>query len=506
MSEMVHRSDNLVEYILVHYRWVFVCLFLLPVSFVFNIWLYLRNWLVLKLSSAPQQHNNKVKHVQKQVLNWDENGRKTKMCTARPGWQTMSFRTPVYKNYMTKIEVNLVDILNIDAVRQVVKVEPLVTMGQLTATLNPKGWTIPVLPEIDDLTVGGLVMGTGIESSSHIHGLFQHICVSYELVVSDGSVVKCSANENSDLFWSVPWSYGTLGILTAVEIKMVPAKKYVRLTYEPVTGLENVVKKFEEASRNLENEFVETLAYGMDAAVVMIGVQTDEPEPGKINSIGRWYKPWFFVHVRDKLQSTNKTVEYIPLRDYYHRHTRSIFWELQDIIPFGNNVIFRYLLGWLVPPKVSLLKLTQTEATKKLYENNHVIQDMLVPVENLPESMKIFKDTFDIFPIWLCPFILPPNPGMVHPASMDTAKLYVDIGLYGVPRVKNFDPEISTRKIEKFIREVHGFQMLYADTYMTKEEFREMFDHSLYDKLRSQLNCREAFPEVYDKVSKAARN
>ena len=35
-------------------------------------------------------------------------------------------------------------------------------------------------------------MGTGIESSSHKHGLFQHCCVAYELVLSDGSLVKCS--------------------------------------------------------------------------------------------------------------------------------------------------------------------------------------------------------------------------------------------------------------------------------------------------------------------------
>jgi hypothetical protein len=35
-------------------------------------------------------------------------------------------------------------------------VEPLVTMGQLTATLNPLGFTLPVIPELDDLTVGSL--------------------------------------------------------------------------------------------------------------------------------------------------------------------------------------------------------------------------------------------------------------------------------------------------------------------------------------------------------------
>ena len=41
---------------------------------------------------------------------------------------------------------------------------------------------------------------------------------------------------------------------------------------------------------------------------------------------------------------------------------------------------------------------------------------------------------------------------------------------------------------------------------MTKEEFMEMFDGSLYLKVRKSLPlCEEAFPEVYDKVSKLGR-
>ena len=47
--------------------------------------------------------------------------------------------------------------------------------------------------------------------------------------------------------------------------------------------------------------------------------------------------------------------------------------------------------------------------------------------------------------------------------------------------------------------------MLYADSYLTREEFRTMFDHSLYDQMRDTLNCKKAFPEVYDKVSRKAR-
>ena len=35
----------------------------------------------------------------------------------------------------------------------------------------------------------------------------------YELVLGDGSLVECSETSDPDLFYSVPWSYGTLGKL-----------------------------------------------------------------------------------------------------------------------------------------------------------------------------------------------------------------------------------------------------------------------------------------------------
>lgn len=41
---------------------------------------------------------------------------------------------------------------------------------------------------------------------------------------------------------------------------------------------------------------------------------------------------------------------------------------------------------------------------------------------------------------------------------------------------------------------------------MSKEEFREMFDHTLYDEMREKYQCTKAFPDVYDKVNKAARS
>lgn len=471
---------------------------------MYSAFLYVRNFIIFKFQSAPLKHRSKVQEVSQQILDWKASGAKQKLCTARPGWQTTSLRVGKYKKTHWNININLVDILEVDVNSKVVRVEPLVTMGQITATLSPLGWTLPVLPELDDLTVGGLIMGVGIESSSHRHGLFQHICEAFEVVLCNGEVRRCSKEENVDLFYSIPWSHGTLGFLVSADIKIIPAKQFVRLEYHPVKTFEDIVRVFREESEKADdNEFVEGLMYSENEAVIMTGTQTNEAEPNKVNSIGAFYKPWFYKHVEGFLEKGG-TVEYIPLRDYYHRHTRSFFWEMQDIIAFGNHPAFRYLFGWLVPPKISLLKITQTETLRELYRKHHIVQDMLVPLRKLGEALKCFHEEIKMYPLWICPFLLPAQPGMVHPHG-DEDELYVDIGAYGNPQTANFHYIETVRRLEKFVRDTHGFQMLYADSYMTRDEFRAMFDHSLYDKLRQELQCEEAFPEVYDKINKDAR-
>jgi hypothetical protein len=58
-------------------------------------------------------------------------------------------------------------------------------------------------------------------------------------------------------------------------------------------------------------------------------------------------------------------------------------------------------------------------------------------------------------------------------------------------------------QVEDYVRSKSGYQMMYADSYMSREEFREMFDHRVYDRLRGELKlCLNAFPEVYDKVGR----
>lgn len=184
---------------------------------------------------------------------------------------------------------------------------------------------------------------------------------------------------------------------------------------------------------------------------------------------------------------------------------------MEQIVPFGNNWLFRLIFGWMQPIKIGLLKLTQTQKIKELYESNHLIQDLLVPVTDLKASVDFFDNVCRIYPIWVCPFRLNRGDEKGFLAGEKTKKddelgsFFVDIGLYGVPTVKNFDAVKCTRKIEEKCRQCNGFQMLYADTYMTKEEFHQMFNHNLYWKVREKYRIDKHFPEVYNKINRQAR-
>ena len=48
-----------------------------------------------------------------QVREWRDSGMKTTMCTARPGWQAVSFRVAKYKSTMHNIRVNLIDVVEV---------------------------------------------------------------------------------------------------------------------------------------------------------------------------------------------------------------------------------------------------------------------------------------------------------------------------------------------------------------------------------------------------------
>ena len=63
-----------------------------------------------------------------------------------------------------------------------------------------------------------------------------------------------------------------IGFLVSVEIQIIPSKRFVKLDYQPVYSLDQMIEKFEKEVERVDTEdFVECLVFSKDRAVVMTG-------------------------------------------------------------------------------------------------------------------------------------------------------------------------------------------------------------------------------------------
>lgn len=239
-----------------------------------------------------------------------------------------------------------------------------------------------------------------------------------------------------------------------------------------------------------------------------------------INEVGWWFKPWFYQHAETALKR-GEFVEYIPTREFYHRHTRSLYWEGKLILPFADQWWFRWTLGWMMPPKVSLLKATQGEAIRNYYHDHHVIQDLLIPAYKTADALEFLHRTMEVYPLWICPHRLfkPPMKTMVNPepgfeqhkrqGDTSYAQMFTDIGIWYAPqsvlRGETFDGAEAIRKMEMWLIQQHGYQCPYAVSELNEKNFWRMFDGQLYEHCRRKYGAVGTFMSVYYKNKKGKK-
>jgi len=495
--------------ILTKHRGIVIFLFAVPFSFLYQIVQDLRNWYYRNFLSTNKLHDRNVIEIQNHIKKAHKEGKM--MCTARAPWKTMSIRKVTYKENYANIPIDLKNILKLDEEKQIVRVEPMVTMGDITHFLVPRGYALAVQVEMDDLTVGGLCMGIGIETSSHKYGFLFETVEAYEVITAEGEFVRATRTKNAALYHALPMSHGTLGFLVAVELSIVNVKKYMEVKYMPFHNLDTMSEKLAELS-NAQNppSFLEGLVFSSETGVLMSGEFVDKPtKGGKFNAINRYYKPWYYLHVKSFLDSGEGT-EYIPLRHYFHRHTPSVFFQLKDLIPFAYKRWYRWFFAWMGAPKISLMKYSMTKELRRRALKNRVAQDIIIPIENMGKALQHIDKNYGIYPLWVCPVRLfnhGENEGIIRNPSHTTTKnesaIFVDLGIYGIPpyvKEGSWDSVSVSRKLEKYTYLNHGFHMLYADIFMKRKEFEAMFSHELYRAMRHKYNAEGSFPEVYDKV------
>src|SRR5437763_8877877 len=127
------------------------------------------------------------------------------------------------------------------------------TLKRLNAELGTLGLAMTNLGDIDAQTVAGAI-STGTHGTGARFGGIATQIAALELVLADGSIVNCSADERPDLFAAAKVGLGALGVISTVTLQCEPA--FALQAVERPEPLEQVLEGFHDfAAENDHFEF-----------------------------------------------------------------------------------------------------------------------------------------------------------------------------------------------------------------------------------------------------------
>lgn len=396
-------------------------------------------------------------------------------------------------------------VLSFDIANKRVLVEPNVPMDALVAATTTQGLLPQVVMELPNITVGGGFAGTSGESSSFRYGLFDRSVTRIEVILGNGEVVWASASdpETRDLFFGCAGSCGSLGVITALEMQLVDAKRYVELTYLPVSSVQESIDALQEAEKDPSVDYIDGILYSLASGVIMLGRLTDKPIPGKKpQTFDKASDPWFYMHAEDIVKRTkNDKVphrESIPVASYLFRYDRAVFWSgLRAFTYFATpfNRLTRYLLDPLMRSRTMIHALHRSGLSSQA-----IIQDLAVPYATSEAFINWTDARTGLWPLWLCPV----KPAPKHERSFSfgvriAQDMLLDIGIWGMGPKDPHQFIKLNRDFEAKVEELNGLKCLYAHAYYTEDEFWRIYDERGYKVLRSKYHA-ESLPSIYDKV------
>ncbi|MBU1565838.1 MAG: FAD-binding oxidoreductase [Proteobacteria bacterium] len=112
----------------------------------------------------------------------------------------------------------------------------------LERKLNEQGLTSPVLTDYLNLTLGGTLSVGGYGLRSFQYGAQVDNISELELLLPDGSRMRCSPQENSDLFRYSLCGLGQLGFISKVKIKPIQYRQFTSVFYVLCTSVKDFIK------------------------------------------------------------------------------------------------------------------------------------------------------------------------------------------------------------------------------------------------------------------------
>lgn len=451
-----------------------------------------------------------IEHARKTLASWREKG-----ASPQPFLPTNTMRKKE-KAYAHSLGLSrLKEVLSIDKVDETAWVEPGVSMEKLVDATLSCGLIPLIVPEFKGITVGGAINGSALESSSHLHGQFNDICLEYEVLLADGRIVRASPEENRELFYGIASSYGTLGFLLKAKIKLQKTTGWMGLHYSSFNDTEEAIRFMKKIHLQKE-EVIEGIVYP-SKTMVMWGSQIAPEHKMKKHFMDSPWSSWFYSYC-DKVE--NNHYEAIPIKDYLFRHDRGAFWmagyalhlpiisaylahktnlphkQLKHALPENPGPFFRLLFGWLTDSQKLYKSLHGN--SEKWFEERFSIQDFYLPETNVKEFVDFVTKRYKIAPLWLCPIAPTKTPQLFSPHRHEDAELLFDVGVYGLPF--NSTGKEAVREMEKQAYRLKGKKMFYAYSYLPKEEFWTFYPEKAYNELRNKFSLQGVIPDITEKV------
>jgi Delta24-sterol reductase len=406
---------------------------------------------------------------------------------------------------------NVVDIsqlshvLSVDTHARTALVEPNVPMDRLVQTTLKYGLIPPVVMEFPGITVGGGYAGTSGESSSFKYGFFNRTINYVNMILANGDLVKASETERPDLFFGAAGAVGSLGIVTAVELRLIEAAKYVETTYHPVTSVSEATQKLRLLATNYELDYLDGILFSLHQGLVITGRMTNDPQANlPVRHFSRPSDPWFYLHAKDiasKTTKTNPTVELIPLEEYLFRYDRGGFWVGYSAFKYFYTP-FNWITRWYLDDYLRA-RTMYTALHASGFSTSYVVQDLALPYSTVNDFIEYTDKSFGIYPLWLCP-LRQDCLQTFHPHSTEreedgTLKPMLNVGLWGYGPPKRDSFLKLNRELEVKLQELGGMKWLYANTYYSESDFWNIYDRKWYEALRAKYHAT-SLPSVYEKV------
>jgi Delta24-sterol reductase len=440
------------------------------------------------MEENKKQHISDLKNIQEKVRMFYSQEKRIKIYRG----STHSTRSLQYDKDKV-VDISKFDrILEINTDEKYVLVEPNVSMDRLVEETLKQGLVPPVVMELPAITVGGGVQGGAGESSSFKYGLFHDCCLEYEIVLGNGDVIITSPQKSPDLFFGTACSYGSLGIITLVKLRLIPAKNFIHLTY-------HIVKSFEEMVDSIKKKtneavcFVDGIMFSKNSGVVMVGNFSDKQNL-PISTFCKASDEWFYLHVKKIVKNQKKYEEIIPIKDYFFRYDRGGFWMGRHgfsifKIPFIR--FFRFILNKFFKTKILYRFFHAANLSQRYF-----MQDINLPIKNVLKFLEFIDNNLQIYPLWFCP-LRPGEHDKLSPNCIN-ADLVVNIGIWGDTN-KDFSHFIKlNRDLEAMTIELNARKVLYAHAYYPRDEFWKIYDLDWYNSLRNKYHASVVFSDIYD--------